>query len=285
LPRAKSLPDPMITPIRRDDQALGLVLSVLFHAAVIGAFWLSWPFLKKEDVVEPPLIVDLVPIDEITAAPPKPPEPAPQPEAQPEPPKPPEAETPPPPPEPTPPPPEPEPPPPPKPEPMPPPPPKVPPPPPKPEPPKPQKKNDMSQLEKLLTDLQKKQPPKQQTPPSPQTPTAENNNQAPSISDRATMTELDAIRHHFEGCWRIDPGKEGIENLAVDIKVFITPDGNVQRADILDMTRYFTDAPFRTFANSARIAVLGCSGVPISADHYEELKEMTLHFSPQGRIN
>jgi outer membrane biosynthesis protein TonB len=282
--RAKSLSEPVITPIRHDNPAGGFVLSVLFHACIIGAFWLSWPFLRHETPIEPPLIVDLVPIDEITAAPPKPPEQQPQPETPPEPPKPVAQQTPPPIQEqPLP---QPEMPPPPKPQDvqMPPPPPVVKPPPPKPEPPKP-KKNDMQQLEKLLQDIEKKQPQKQQAPAAPPSPATNTNNEAPSTSDRATMTELDAIRHHFEDCWRIDPGKEGIENLAVDIHVFITPDGNVQRADILDMTRYFTDAPFRTFANSARIAVLGCSGVPISPDHYEELKEMTLHFSPQGRIN
>jgi hypothetical protein len=240
--------------------------------------------------LQPPLIVDLVPIDEITAAPPKPTpkveEEPPKPEAQPEPPKP--AEAAPPKPEPTPPPPKPEPlpPPPPKEEKVAPPPPKVPPPPPKPQPPKP-KKDDMAQLEQLLKDMAKKQPQKPQAQqPSPSTTTAASpNNQTAAISDRATMTELDAIRRHFESCWRIDPGKEGVENLSAEIRVFINADGTVQRADILNMTRFFADTQFRTFANSARIAVLSCSGVPISPQHYNELKEMVLNFSPQGRIN
>jgi len=285
LPRAKSLSDPKMEPIRRDNVALGFVLSIVFHAAIIGAFWITWPYLKRETPIEPPLIVDLVPIDEITSAPPKAApkteEPEPQPEPKPEP-KPTEADT-----APLPQPPQPEPPPPeklppPKPDEMPP--PVTPPPPPKPQPPKPKKKDDMAQLEKLLKDIQKQQP-KAKAGPSAPTPDTQTNNQAPSVSDRATMTELDAIRHHFEGCWRIDPGMEGIENMSVEIRVFIGLDGSVQRAEILDMTRYFADSQFRTFANNARIAVLGCSGVPITPEHYSELKEMVLNFSPQGRIN
>ncbi|TAL02880.1 MAG: hypothetical protein EPO08_05815 [Rhodospirillaceae bacterium] len=285
--RAKSLSDPKVTPIRRDNTAIGFVLSIAFHAAVIGAFWISWPYLHHDTPIEPPLIVDLVPIDEMTTAPPKaapkPDEPAPQPEPQPQP-EPPKPDNTPPPPDQTPPPPPPEPLPPPKPTPTPAP-PVTPPPPPKPQPPKPKKKDDMASLEKLLKDIQKQQPKPQAAGPKAPTPDTSTNNQAPSVSDRATMTELDAIRHHFEGCWRIDPGMEGIENLSVEIRVYIGLDGSVQRAEILDMTRYFADAQFRTFANNARIAVLGCAGVPISPEHYEELKEMVLNFSPQGRIN
>jgi outer membrane biosynthesis protein TonB len=288
LARAKALADPVTMPIRRDNAATGFLLSVVLHAAIIGSFYLSWPFLKRETPIQPPLIVDLVPIDEITAAPPPPApkaEEEPKPETQPVPPKPDEAsppeEMPPEPEKPKPEPPKPEPP---KPEPEKPPPPVTPPPPPKPEPPKP-KKNEMVALDKLLKDLQKKQPQKPQSQATPAAPSQATGNQAAAVSDRATMTELDAIRHHFESCWRIDPGKEGIENLSAVIRVFIGLDGSVQKAEIEDMSRYFADPQFRTFANSARIAVLGCSGVPITPEHYEQLKDMELNFSPQGRIN
>jgi len=274
----------MIAPIRRDNVAAGFALSIVFHAIVIGAFYVTLPMWKKDTVIEPPLIVELVPIDEITAAPPQPApkaeEKPPEPEAQPEPPKPeeatpepedkPEPEPEPPPPEPTP-------------EPKVPP-PKVQPPPPKPEPPKPKK--DVSALQQLMKDIQKKTPQKpQEQAPAAAPSTEKSSNQTAAISDRATMTELDAIRHHFEGCWRIDPGMEGIEELSAEIRVYIGIDGSVQRADIVDTVRYFADSKFRTFVNNARIAVLGCSGVPITANNYEQLKVMTLNFSPQGRIN
>jgi outer membrane biosynthesis protein TonB len=278
--KAESIAEPIINPVRQEEPVLGIALSIALHAAVIGAFYLSWPFFKKDTVETPPIIVDLVQISDITAAPPQP---APEVKEEPpkpdqEPPKPEEAapkpdEMPPPePPKPQPPPPEPKPEPPPV---------KVPPPPPpKPQPPKP--KNDMAQLQQLLKDLEKKQPQKsEQKQADPNAP----KNQATAQSDRATMTELDAIRSHIESCWRVDPGQEGIENLSAEIRVFINPDGSVQEARIIDMARYFTDQQFRTFANTARISVLGCKGIPITAAHYNELKDMVLNFSPQGRIN
>ena len=261
----------------------GYALSIMLHASILALAWTGLPFLKRDLPVEQPLIVDLVPIEDITsAAPPPTPTPAPEPQpVTPEPPKPtpaadaPSPDTMPPPPKPDPiPKPEPEK----KPEPT----PKPPPPKPTPPPPK-NKKDDVAMLQKLLKDMQKNQPqPKQQQAADAKAPPT--NNVAPNISDRASMTELDAIRRHIEGCWRIDPGKEGVENLSAEIKVFINPDGSA-RAEIVDMTRYFVDSAFRTFANSARNAVLGCGNIPISPEHYNELKEIIMNFSPQGRIN
>ena len=260
----------------------GYAFSLILHGGILALAWLGVPFLHRElPQVTPPLIVDLVPIEDVTsAAPPPTPEPTPEPQpVQPEPPKPiPAAEAPapevmpPPPPEP-----KPEP----KPEPPKPEPPKPKPPPPKPKPPS--KSDDVAMLQKLLKDMQKNAPkPQQSATPTDAPPT---NNIAPNVSDRASMTELDAIRRHIEGCWRIDPGKEGVENLSAEIKVFINPDGSVQQAQIVDMTRYFVDSTFRTFANSARNAVLGCGNIPISAARYSLFKEIDMNFTPQGRIN
>ncbi len=260
----------------RDSTNYGYALSFLLHGTIIALAWVGVPFLHRDVYVEtPPLIVDLVPIEDITsAAPPPTPEPAPDPALIPQP-EPvqavaPAAEA-------------------------------MPPPPEeqvpvkevekieppkvkpirKPAPPK-SKKEDIALLQELLKDMQKKQPKAQASDSKAQQPS---NNIAPNVSDRASMTELDVIRRHIEACWRIDPGKEGIENLAAEIKVFINPDGSVQTAQILDMGRYFIDPAFRTFANSARSAVLGCGNIPISPERYNLFKEITMTFSPQGRIN
>ncbi|MSO72343.1 MAG: hypothetical protein EXQ84_01860 [Rhodospirillaceae bacterium] len=260
----------------------GYGLSLMLHVAIIALAWTGLPFLQREIPQDTPLIVDLVPIEDITsAAPPPTPESAPDPQpVQPEPLKPtPAAEAPaaenmplPPKPEVA------------KKEPD-----KVPEakvkPPPKPKPtPAKTRQDDVAMLQKLLKDMSKNQPkPKQQQASESKAPPT--NNVAPNISDHASMTELDAIRRHIEACWRIDPGKEGLENLSVVIKVFLNPNGSVQQAQIVDMTRYFVDSAFRTFANSARNAVLACGNIPVSAERYDLFKEIDMNFSPQGRIN
>lgn len=270
----------------RETETQGLMLSVVLHVAIATGAWVTVPFLSRELPVEQPIIVDLVPIDDITAAPPKPvpkveTKPEPKPEEKPEPPKPADAEKPnpdqmPPPPD--------EKAPPPKPVAEAPPAPKVAPPPPKPKP-KP-KKDEWADLQSLVKNLEKKEAKEQE---QRQQQAAISPTEAKVITqqtaDRATMTELDAIRAHIEACWRIDPGKEGIENLSAEIKVYINPDGSVQQASVEDMGRYLSDPQFRTFANSARNAVLSCGNIPISAERYETFKVLSLNFSPQGRIN
>jgi outer membrane biosynthesis protein TonB len=260
-------------------QTTGLIMSFVFHIAVVGATYLSVPFLAKELPEETPIIIDLVTIDDITAAPPRPtppPEEKPEPKPEPEPEKaaaeivPPQPDQMPPPPDQ-------------KPKEV----AKVEPPKPKPEPPKPKpqpKRDDWADLQSLVKDLEKKEAKKQPQvaalPPSNDTKVI-----TPNVSDKATMTERDAIAAHIEACWRIDPGKEGIEDLAAVIRVFINRDGSVQQAQIVDMSRYFADSAFRTFANSARNAVLSCGNIPISPQRYDALKDLEFTFRPQGRLN
>jgi len=255
-------------------------MSFAFHIAVVGATYVSMPFLSKERPIDTPIIMELVSIDDITAAPPRPtppPEEKPEPKPEPEPVKASEVA-------------------PPQPDQMPPPPDqkplkkeeaKVEPPKPVPPPPKPKpkpKKDEWADLQSLVKDLQKKETKKEQ-----QVATAKPNDSAkvitPNVAEKATMTERDAIAAHIEACWRIDPGTEGVEELSADIRVFINPDGSVQQAQIVDMGRYLSDSAFRTFANSARNAVLSCGKLPIPLQRYNELKDLEFTFRPQGRIN
>ncbi|MBX7201242.1 MAG: TonB C-terminal domain-containing protein [Rhodospirillaceae bacterium] len=263
----------------KDTSNQGFVLSLILHGGIIAAAVVGMPFLKSRMPTEtPPLIVDLVPIEEIASAPPPPSkEEAPvAPVAPPEPPAPVQAQAPPS---------------------------DALPPPPKEEVPQkepekvvqpkvrptskptppPDKKKDVAMLQDLLKDMQKKAPA-----PTPQAKSASatpSNNIAPNITDRASMTELDAIRRHIEGCWRIDPGTEGMEGMSAEVQVIINPDGSVRDAKIIDMARYFADAAFRRFATSARTAILGCGNIPISQERYNILKDITFNFSPQGRLN
>lgn len=268
----------------QDTQTQGMVLSFALHIAVAVGTVISMPFLSKDLPEQAPIIVELVPISELTAGPPKPtptppPEQKPDPKPTPEPPKAAEQSQPqpdqmPPPPDATPPPPKqvaev----------------PKVPPPPPKPKPkPAPKKKDEWADLQSLVKDLEKKENKKQE-----QLAAVPSLDKAkvitPMVADKATMSERDAIAAHIEACWRIDPGKEGIDDLSAEVRVYINPDGSVQQAQVTDMGRYFADSAFRTFANSARNAVLSCGNIPISPERYEVFKEITFTFSPQGRIN
>jgi outer membrane biosynthesis protein TonB len=259
----------------------GYVLSIMLHAAVIAIAWTGVPYLKRELPEESVLIIDLVQIADITAAAPRPvPEPNPDVDPEPETLKPVQADASPPS------------------EAMPPPPeesaapPKqtneVPPPRVKPRPkpkPPPTKEDDIAFLNRLVKDLEKEDSAK----PKSQVDGAEgqqpSNNFASTFSNTPTQSELNVIISHIEDHWRIDPGKEGVDALTVEVKIIVSADGAVQQAQIIDMPRYMMDNAFRTFANSARTAVLTASPLPINPENAEAFREMTLVFSPRGRIN
>jgi outer membrane biosynthesis protein TonB len=268
-------------PMLGNSTHQGYALSVMLHVTVIAMAWTGMPFLGRELPEESPLIIDLVPIAEITAAAPRlAPEPEIDPEPTPQTPKPVQTGAPPPS------------------KAMPPPPenavspPKqiaeVPPPKVKPRPkpkPPPTKEDDIAFLNRLVKDLDKKDTAKPKLEAQPNESLQPTNNFARTFSDAPTMSELDAIRRHIESHWRIDPGKEGVDELSVEIKINVSMDGTVQTAQIMDTPRYMMDNTFRTFANSARNAVLVASPLPINPNNADAFREMILAFSPIGRIN
>jgi outer membrane biosynthesis protein TonB len=106
-------------------------------------------------------------------------------------------------------------------------------------------------------------------------------NRAP-LDAVATMSEIDAIRHRIEQCWNIPAGAREADKLIVSIRVWVNPDGTVRDARILDQAR-LSDVFFRTAAESALRAVLNprCSPLPIPPKKYEQFKEMVLDFNPK----
>lgn len=101
-----------------------------------------------------------------------------------------------------------------------------------------------------------------------------------SISDK----DLIAIR--LRECWNLDPGAKGIQNMIIEIRVFLNQDGSVNKADILDTGRYNNDGFFRSVAESARRAVFICSPYKSLAEHnsdkYDLWKTMLIRFNPMS---
>jgi hypothetical protein len=299
----------------------GGFLSFLLHLAILLLVLFGLPDLFKQEEVVAPVAVQLATLADITAqpkalqTPPKPvvnqetpPPPAPTPPTPPTPPEPQPAEATPP--EPTPPPTPPEPPPPvPQPEaaqqtpqepvpipdqqPTPPPPqeakiesppaPILRPPVPKPPKPKPQPKTtdfnallkNVEQMKTTSTDTQQPQP---DSPPQPDSATSDLS--APQL----TMSELDAVRSQIQGCWYIDPGKKGADDMIVDVRVAMGQDGSVQSAVIVDQGRMALDGYYQAAAEAARRAILKCSPLHMPPGKYDTWKTTVFHFSPAGPV-
>lgn len=281
----------------------GWVISGLLHLAIILLAVLGLPRLfEREPPEEPAMIVNMVPLEEETNAPPAPapkeetkvveaePKPAPAPEPEPVKIEPVEEPTPVPPPEPKP---EPvmatavpapaiEPAPAPKPEPVAQPPAVVPKPQLKPEPPKP-----ADPFDTLLRDVaQKEERLKQREEPTEEKAALPVETVAQNTSPRLTdeplsMTVIDLIRRQVEQKWVVPAGAEDAGNLAVELRVLLRPDGSVISAEIVDTGRMQTEPFFRTMAESARRAVLNASplkGLP--TEKYEKWRDIQMVFYP-----
>ena len=101
-----------------------------------------------------------------------------------------------------------------------------------------------------------------------------------------TISELDAIRRHFEKCWNIPSGAREAGHLATEIKVRFNKEGNVIDARIVNISRMKRDRYFRTASESALRAVLNprCRQAPLPIDKYEKWKNITLNFDPKNVI-
>jgi outer membrane biosynthesis protein TonB len=289
----------------------GALISALFHAIILAAVYFGLPdWIEPEDIPQP-IPVQLATIADITT-PPKQEQPTPAPTPV-EKPKPPEPEPTPPPPQAETPPPEPPPPTPPEPQPQ----PDIVPPEPVPEetvpepkpaaeqqaavePPKPvppqkpkppqekpveQPKPQEDALQSLLKNVLKDQPEPSQTPPQPnQQPTQPLTQQ--NLSDAPlTISEIDAIRQQMAKCWNVPAGARDAQNLAVEIRVMLNPDGSVARAEIVDTARMASDTFYRTAAESAYRAVLQCSPLQqLPVKKYNSWKVVTLNFDPREML-
>lgn len=295
----------------------GFALSVLFHVLVFVLGYFGLPQMKRPaPLLEPLVMVEIVPeVSDKTNLPtkrpepePEKPKPAPEPEAKP---------TPPPPPPPAPPPP----PPPPKPEPAPEPLPEPAPkkeeakkepepkkPEPKPEPKpvvppelahvtvkrKPTPPSQFASVLKSVEDLKKTQPkPDKDEKKKPEKTTSSFDDMiakavspTPRLHDPTqslTISEIDLVRQKIADCWNPPAGAKDAENLIIEIKVFMNPDGTPRQAHIQDQARMRSDGFFRAAAESALRAVLNprCHPYPLPREKYDHWKDMTLSFNPK----
>ena len=83
-------------------------------------------------------------------------------------------------------------------------------------------------------------------------------------------------------CW--NPPPLGGQDLIVEIRVVMRPDGTVESARVLDEARFETDPVFRTLAESAWRAAMNpiCQPFPLPADRFDAWQEMILIFDPHS---
>ncbi|MDR1476141.1 MAG: hypothetical protein LBI20_02360 [Holosporales bacterium] len=106
---------------------------------------------------------------------------------------------------------------------------------------------------------------------------------AEEVGETLTATQIDVIRQTIRKCWHFPAGLKNAEDLIVDIKLNLDPDGNVKSAEITNKDRMKKDSNFKIAAEYAYRAVLDpeCNPLPLPKEKYEEWKDLELTFNPK----
>lgn len=114
----------------------------------------------------------------------------------------------------------------------------------------------------------------------------EGGNSKGSYFSELTISETDAIASLLRSNWNLDPGAVGIKDMVVEIRLYLMPDGAIQKIEFLDMSRFNSDGAYRSVAESARRAIIATQpafkevfGVKYS-NKYASWKTIKLSFDP-----
>lgn len=114
--------------------------------------------------------------------------------------------------------------------------------------------------------------------------------QGGSYMQELSVSEKDMIGIKLRECWNLDAGVRGVQNMLIEIRVFLDTEGTVKDVKILNKARYNKDTAYRSVAESARRAVYICDKRKEESpfrifpenykDSYDTWKTLLLRFNP-----
>lgn len=112
-----------------------------------------------------------------------------------------------------------------------------------------------------------------------QTQNYQANSTADYLKKQLAVSYIDAIRIKLRSCWNIDPGAKDIKNMKIVIRTTISPDGNINNIDILNLNE--SESPwFKAVAESAKRALIVCSPYHLPVEYYNDWKSIVFTFYP-----
>lgn len=106
------------------------------------------------------------------------------------------------------------------------------------------------------------------------------------ISNKISISELDALRQQIQGCWIVPPSMLSEKNLLVEVGVQLTQEGVVESLSILNGPPPQKGPIFQVAVHSIRQALKapGCTPLRVPKGKYEQWKYCVLRFQPQGVV-
>ena len=112
--------------------------------------------------------------------------------------------------------------------------------------------------------------------------------QRASLGENLSISEIDAIRRQIERCWLVPAaiGAKDVEEMAVQIRMKLNPDGTLRASRIVDRFRMETNASYKAVAESALRAVRNprCNKFTLPLQKYDVWKDMVLRFNPSKMV-
>lgn len=113
--------------------------------------------------------------------------------------------------------------------------------------------------------------------------TPERAQQAP-LGEKLTISEIDAIKRQIERCWLVPAaiGAKDVEEMLVQVRLKLNPDGTLRESRIVDRFRMETNATYKAVAESALRAIRNprCSRFNLPLQKFDVWKDMVLRFNP-----
>lgn len=122
------------------------------------------------------------------------------------------------------------------------------------------------------------------TPSQPSTVPAGTSQPHAPVGSGLSASEMDMFREQISRCWNLPATARDGRDLVVEIRVVVSPGGNVEQATIVDQARAAGDPFYRAVAESARRAFFNpaCRPLNLPADKYAIWRGMVVDFSPKA---
>jgi outer membrane biosynthesis protein TonB len=108
------------------------------------------------------------------------------------------------------------------------------------------------------------------------------------LGENLTISESDEIKRQIERCWLVPAaiGAKDVEEMMVQVRLKLNPDGTLRESRIVDRFRMETNATYKAVAESALRAIRNprCSRFNLPLHKFDVWKDMVLRFNPSEMV-
>lgn len=133
---------------------------------------------------------------------------------------------------------------------------------------------DIGQLRALLD----------KTPDAVVTDSPEAPREAAPTGEKLTVNEIDAFRAQMRRCWSPPSGARGAENLIVNVRLSLSPEGAILAGPVVVNRGQLGDPFFRAAAESVLRAIRRCQPFTMPVEKYASWRDIELTFDPSKML-